>query len=221
MASIGGSAFYGCSSLPSITIPGSVLCIDDKAFMGCTNLTSATMQEGLLAIGCKAFAYCDNLTTVTIPSSLIAIGENAFYKDKKLSSIFINADIPMECVEEKGITLGSGLGFCKSKQHNIGFMTSEIQTSTGSGIRIADTQVTDNCTLYVPMEAVEDYKIANGWCDFTHIVGFDTTGIKDIEDITSMNAEARKQRIYSISGVRMSKPKPGLNIINGRKVIVK
>ena len=41
MIEIGSSAFSGCSSLTSITIPSSVTEIGDATFDSCTNLTSA------------------------------------------------------------------------------------------------------------------------------------------------------------------------------------
>ena len=62
--SIGGYAFYGCTSLTSITIPNSVTSIGERVFSYCTSLTAITIGTGIKDIGSKAFAYCEGLTDV-------------------------------------------------------------------------------------------------------------------------------------------------------------
>ena len=58
VTSIGGYAFYGCSSLTSITIPEGVTSIGSYAFFGCSSLTSITIPEGVTSIGRSAFDGC-------------------------------------------------------------------------------------------------------------------------------------------------------------------
>ncbi len=72
------SAFRGCSSLTSVTIPDSVTSIGDFAFKDCTSLTSVTIGNSVTSIGDFAFQDCSSLTSVTIPDSVASIGSYAF-----------------------------------------------------------------------------------------------------------------------------------------------
>ena len=78
VTSIGGYAFYDCTSLTNITIPNSVTSIGEWAFYGCTSLTSVTIGNSVTSIGMSAFYKCTSLTSVTIPDSVTYIGISAF-----------------------------------------------------------------------------------------------------------------------------------------------
>ena len=65
VTSIGYSAFCGCTSLTSITIPSSVTSIGSSAFSGCTGLTSITIPSSVTSIGSWAFRGCTGLTSIT------------------------------------------------------------------------------------------------------------------------------------------------------------
>ena len=87
--SIGSSAFSGCSSLTSITIPDSVTSIDWHAFSGCSSLTSIAIPDSVTSIGDYAFSSCDSLTSINIPDSVTSIDDCAFYDCDSLTSITI------------------------------------------------------------------------------------------------------------------------------------
>ena len=74
VTSIGSSAFYGCSSLQSITIPSSVTSIGSNTFSGCTSLQSITIPSSVTSIGDSAFGGCSSLQSITIPENVTSIG---------------------------------------------------------------------------------------------------------------------------------------------------
>ena len=89
VASVGYSAFYGCSGLTSVTIPNSVTNIGVVAFWGCSRLTSVTMPDSVTSIGNYAFAYCHRLTSLTIPGGVTSIRTRVFSGCSGLTSVTI------------------------------------------------------------------------------------------------------------------------------------
>ena len=87
--SIDESAFDGCISLTSITIPDGVTNIGNYAFRNCESLMSITIPDGATSIGDWAFGGCMNLMSITLPDSVTEIGWYAFNGCTSLTSIAI------------------------------------------------------------------------------------------------------------------------------------
>ena len=113
------SAFRGCRSLESITIPNSVISIGSKAFCGCKSLESIILPRSVVSIkgnpfvdwnGClqnesESFIYENDIlfnkdktiliayrsknTSYVIPDSVLKIGDSAFIGCRSLISITI------------------------------------------------------------------------------------------------------------------------------------
>ena len=173
VTTIEGSAFNHCSDLTEFkgkftTDDGRCLIIDDvlKAFAtGCgvteytipdnittigdhalysCDLTSITIPNSVTTIELYAFGYCDNLSSITIPDSVTTIANYAFYGCENLQQVFCRAVTP------------ASLGTSTFSQWGAGF-------SEAIG-----------CTIYVPAEAVDAYKVAENWSDYaSYIVAYD------------------------------------------------
>lgn len=86
---IGTSAFSGCSSLTSVTIPNSITVIETNAFSGCSNLTSVTIPDSVTVIESNAFSYCSKLKEFTIPKNVTKLGSWILYECDSLEKITI------------------------------------------------------------------------------------------------------------------------------------
>ncbi len=72
------NAFYGCSLITDVTIPGTITEIGSNAFASNRNLKNVNFSEGTQIIGASAFYNCNALTNITLPSSITSIGQYAF-----------------------------------------------------------------------------------------------------------------------------------------------
>ena len=90
---IGYSAFYKCTSLPSISIPASVTSIEDWTFAECSALKSVVIPSKVTSIGENAFYKCTSLASVSIPASVTSIGDNAFRECSALTSVVIPSKV--------------------------------------------------------------------------------------------------------------------------------
>ena len=118
VTSIGVSAFRGCTSLTSVTIPEGVTTIGTLAFQKCSSLTSITIPESVSVIGNKALQYCSSLTSITIPQGVTTIGNYAFTNCTSLTSIIIPENSQLttigreafyDCYSLTGITIPSSV----------------------------------------------------------------------------------------------------------------
>ena len=89
VTSIGENAFQSCEELTSVVLPNGITTIQDYTFDYCLNLANITIPDSVTSIGEYAFRYCASLTTVTIPESVTSIGYKAFRSCTKLTSINI------------------------------------------------------------------------------------------------------------------------------------
>ena len=127
-------ATFASTAYSSVTLPSSLVTIEDEAFADCTSLTSVTFPTSLQTIGANAFTGCSSLVSVTIPSAtysssgVTSIGKGAFSACTSLESM----TLPVGIVEWFGYIVGS---------------TSVMTDSAETGVPYDNG---DNETYYIP-----------------------------------------------------------------------
>ena len=143
--SVAHHLYLNDSEVTDLVIPNNVTAIRPIAFNGCIGLSSVTLSNSVTVIGFDAFEDCTGLTNVTIGNSVSMICYEAFMGCPNITSI--------KCLGKMPAIFG-------------GFEKSDYDYPT------FDDCVYQNAILYVPMDAVDAYKNAEGWKLFQHIVGF-------------------------------------------------
>jgi len=87
VTSINGGAFAECSSLESISIPDDLSYLGVNAFVSCISLKEIDIPSGISELNEGVFGYCKSLTTVDVPDNITAIWKSAFYECTSLKSV--------------------------------------------------------------------------------------------------------------------------------------
>ena len=145
LTTIGGSAFYGCSNLANVTIPDGLTTIGSGAFYGCSSMATVSIPDGVTSIFSSAFQNCAALTAITLPDGVTSIGSSAFQKCAALTAITLPA----------GLTIIGGYAFrdC-SKLAEINIFAPSLQTYGYNAFR--DTHA--DLKISVPAISLEEYK---------------------------------------------------------------
>ena len=171
--------------------------IGSYAFCGCSGLTSLTLPAGITSIGESAFYGCSGLTSLTLPAGITSIGDAAFNFCSGLTSLTLPA----------GITEISDFAFNGCSGLTSIYVYAENVPEIG---RHAFGRVdAKKCTLYVPKETRDDYRLSDFGNYFENIVEFDATGI----DKTTTSTDVEEVARYSVNGQQLSAPTNGLNIV--------
>lgn len=210
---IGDNAFYGMTTMKSIDIPNSVTTIATFAFWNCKGLTSLTIPNSVIYIGDFAFMMCENLKSVTLSQSLKSLQYYIFYECKSLTSITIPAS-----VESCDVAAFCGCDNLK----NIFFQstTPPLMTETFHTIYELDNWgQNDKTTIHVPIGFKDTFMNDFYWKTFSIIE--DVTIPENTTGIYSIGKRDIETSFFDLSGMRLSAPRKGINIINGKKSIIK
>lgn len=86
--SAGGGTFYNCTNLKSIILPNGLMYIKQACFDGCKSLTNISLPDSVISID-NAFGGCSSLVNITIPEAVTCIYRDVFYNCSSLTSVTI------------------------------------------------------------------------------------------------------------------------------------
>ena len=155
LTSVPSHAFYGCSSLSSISLPESVTSIGSGAFRYCSSLSSIILPEGVKSIGDSAFRDCSSLSSVTFGdnSQLTSIGSWAFYGCSSLSSINIPEGVTSidgaafrDCSSLSSVTFGDNSQLTSIGNYPFQNCSSLSSITIPEGVKSIGDQAFDGCS---------------------------------------------------------------------------
>ena len=201
LTSIPYMAVADCKALQAITIPATVEEIDNSAFENCRSIRSITFEgaaapengganfapaaatSALWRIGNWAFYNCHQLQHLTIPESVTEIGDAAFYGCTYLEDMTLPSS--MRKIGDNTFALCSKL----QKIHVRALVPPIICAKTFY-------DVNRDIPVYVPDEAVADYKADTYWQEF-NIVGESNTPMGVENTNSEINAQGVQKRLHN------------------------
>lgn len=206
---IGNHAFAFISTLTSIDIPNSVTNIGDYAFRN-TGLKSLVLPNSVIYLGDAAFFSCKNLTSVTLSESLENLPSESF-EQCNITSITIPASVE---------SIDNFVFHANNNKINI-YIESPTPPSINNNAFNQKFWGWQFATIHVPVGYKDVYQSSDTWKDFTIIDDVVIPeSVTSISTLTS-NHSTQSNNIYTLSGKRLSAPRKGINIINGKKINLK
>lgn len=188
-----------------ISLGNSVTTIGESAFQNCDNLTEISLPNSITTIGKSAFSDCDNLTKISLPNSVTTIGQFAFSDCDNLTEISLGKSVA---------EIGSGaLKGCSN-------LTTIYSLNPTPPTFVSDEFTNKqyiNMNVYVAKGSLAAYQTADIWKNFWNLQEYSTDS--GIGNITFDGVQENK--IYDLQGRKQDAPQHGINIINGKKVLVK
>jgi hypothetical protein len=196
-------------------------CPLDYVYIGRDILYGVLKNEGY-----SPFYRNTSLRSVRITDQETEISENEFYGCSGLKNVRIGNGVTTianwafsGCSNLDYFEFGSSMKTIGTEAFsdctNVTRIFSHATTPPVCGSQALDDIIKWNCTLYVPDGSVAVYGEADQWKEFLFTENL-SAGINDIAVDTDTTAP-----VFSLSGQRLSAPRKGINIIGGKKVMVR
>lgn len=185
---IGEFAFSECAALGNVTLPSELTTLERFAFAYTPELKSLPVPATLTTAGHGVF-YQSGLTEASLPEAITVIPDGMYQCCANLKEFEVaNTVTEIEtqafywCFALEKITLGEkvatlGTEVFKGDKALTDVFSLNPVPPTGASF---EAEVYASATLHVPDEALEAYRTADGWKEFSKIVS-STSGVSGVE----------------------------------------
>ena len=210
-----GTLEYGYA-LEKVNIPSKVTSIGDNAFRYCRVMNSLTLPESLEEIGAEAFNGWE-MTSLVIPNKVVKIGKLAF----------------SNCTDIEKLVLGNSVSYVGYDAFSANYKLKEIDLLSEDFHSFSNAFVHCNSVEFVNLPDTDWARKL--WLDLDsdckkRYWSYETDGngkvVKLLEIATAIDApnvttDMKDKTIFDLKGNRLSHVEKGVNIVNGKKVLVR
>lgn len=119
---IAESAFYGCASLTSVTLPSTLKAINSKAFYNCTSLKSLSVPKSVVEVGSESMGYYSD--------------DDSYYYNSLVSDKFLLTCTPNSEAEDYAINRNVKYKLKTCSKHTYGSWKTKAATCTERGYKL-------------------------------------------------------------------------------------
>jgi len=210
-----GTLEYGYA-LEKVNIPSKVTSIGDNAFRYCRVMNSLTLPESLEEIGAEAFNGWE-MTSLVIPNKVVKIGKLAF----------------TNCTDIEKLVLGNSVSYVGDYAFSANYKLKEIDLLSEDFHSFSNAFVHCNSVEFVNLPDTDWARKL--WLDLDsdckkRYWSYETDGngkvVKLLEIVTAIDTpnvtmDTKYKTIYDLKGNRLNHVTKGVNIVNGKKVLLK
>lgn len=164
LTALQAKAFLDCATLRSIELPESVTKIGSNAFQNCTALRDIMLPSQLTELGVNVLNGCA-LEEIAIPSAVEKIGNKALANNPSLKTLDLPESVLL--LDTNALLNDNALETLVVRRYSPEDASAPITVMNGKG-------VIQGCTalrhIYVPEEAVQAYRAAEGWSSKADII---------------------------------------------------
>lgn len=236
---VGESAFSRCYNLKEAHLPEKLTVIPPGLFEYGYKLEKVNIPSTVTSIGNSAFRYCRKMNDLRLPEGLVEIGDEAFNGWEMTSLVIPNKVVKIgklafsNCTDIEKLVLGNSVSYVGYDAFSANYKLKEIDLLSEDFHSFSNAFVHCNSVEFVNLPDTDWARKL--WLDLDsdckkRYWSYETDGngkvVKLLEiataiDTPNVTTDMKDKTIFDLKGNRLSHVEKGVNIVNGKKVLVR